>query len=143
MKNDNGNIYTNPEISFDWENNLVAIRSSTRVLIYKANDFVNGKLVLLYTFVMQAKSMDGTNYSRQGNAIKDGYYYQYRGFGGTKMYIEVYNYIGQLQYVYTFDPKLKDQEAEGLKIYDNTLYVGITNSCNGCNGKVNSIYYFK
>ncbi len=143
LKNDNGNIYTNPEISFDWENNLVAVRSSTRVLIYKANDFVNGKLVLLYTFVMQAKSMDGTNYSRQGNAIKDGYYYQYRGFGGTKMYIEVYNYIGQLQYVYTFDPKLKDQEAEGLKIYDNTLYVGITNSCNGCNGKVNSIYYFK
>ena len=59
------------------------------------------------------------------------------------MYIEAYNYVGELQYTYIFNPKLKGQETEGMKIYNNKIYVGIINKCSGCSGNINSIYYFK
>ena len=92
---------------------------------------------------MANKASDGTSASRQGHAVANGYYYQYRGYVGTKLYIEVYNYIGELQYTYIFNPKLTNQEAEGLKIYNNHVYIGITASCPKCSGRVNNIYYFK
>ena len=135
--------YTGLELSFDLDNNLAAIKSGRQVFIFKATDLAYGKKTLLYSFTLNAKSIDGTSYPRQGFDISNGYYYQYRGYAKTKMYIEVYNYVGELQYVYTFNPKLSNQEAEGLKIYDNSIYVGITSNCKGCNGKINSIYYFK
>lgn len=134
---------TNLEISFDWTNNLAAVKSGRKVFIYNAKNFISGKLNLLYSFNLNVKSADGTNYSRQGFAINNGYYYQYRGVAGSKMYIEVYNYVGELQYTYIFNPKLSGQEAEGLKIYNNKVFVGVVYSCKGCNGKTNAIYYFK
>ena len=143
LYNSAGAIYDSPELTFNWNENLAAVRSGRNVLIYKASDFVNGKLTLLYSFVLANKSIDGTNYSRQGHALANGYYYQYRGYYNKKMYIEAYNYVGELQYTYIFNPKLKGQETEGMKIYNNKIYVGIINKCSGCSGNINSIYYFK
>ncbi len=139
----NGIDYLNPEITFNWNENLAVVRSNRDVFIYNATDFRKGKLTLLYNFTLQNKSSDGKNYSRQGEVVSNGYYYQYRGYLGTKLYIEVYNFAGELQYTYIFNPKLKSQEAEGMKIYNNMLFIGITSKCSGCSGRVNSIYYFK
>lgn len=138
-----GGVYPNTEIAFDWPNNLAAVRASNKVFIYRASDFTNGKLTLLYSFNLVSRSADGTNYVGQGHDIANGYYYHYRGYVGTKMYIEVYNYVGELQYTKIFDPKLPKQEAEGLKIYNDKVYVGVTNTCKGCQGKLNNIYFFK
>jgi len=134
---------TNLEISFDWDNNLAAARSGKKVFIYNAKQFIQGKLKLLYSFELNTRTIDGKSYSRQGHAISNGYYYQYRGIAGSKMYVEVYNYVGELQYSYVFNPKLSGQEAEGLKIYNNKIFVGVVYNCKGCNGKTNAIYYFK
>jgi hypothetical protein len=134
---------TNLEISFDWDNNLAALRSGKKVFIYNAKQFTKGKLNLLYSFELNTRTVDGKTYSRQGHAISNGYYYQYRGVANSKMYVEVYNYVGELQYSYVFNPKLSGQEAEGLKIYNNKIFVGVVYSCKGCNGKTNAIYYFK
>ena len=130
-------------MSFDWDNDLAAVRSGRQVLIYKASDFVNGHLTLMYSFTLANTSSNGTNYSRQGHDLANGYYYQYRGYVGTKLYVEVYNLVGELQYTHIFSPKLKSQEAEGLKIYNNRVFIGITSACTNCSGRVNNIYYFK
>ena len=135
--------YTGLELSFDLDNNLAAIKSGRQVFIYKASDLAYGKKTLLYSFTLNAQSIDGTSYPRQGFDISNGYYYQYRGYAKTKMYIEVYNYVGELQYVYVFNPNMSNQEGEGLKVYDDSIYIGITSNCKGCNGKINGIYYFK
>ena len=59
------------------------------------------------------------------------------------MSVEVYNFAGEFQYTHTFNPKFNKQEPEGLKIYDDKIYIGITSKCPGCVGRLNSIYYFK
>ena len=143
VKKDNGTYYNNVEIAFDWDNDLAASRSGGNVFIYKASELLKGKKILLYQFYVPAKSIDGTNYSRQGIDINDGYYYQFRGIVSSKMLVEVYNFAGEYQYTYTFNPKFSKQEPEGLKIYDDKIYVGITSKCPGCVGRLNSIYYFK
>lgn len=143
VKKDNGTYYNNVEIAFDWDNDLAASRSGGNVFIYKASELLKGKKILLYQFYVPAKSIDGTNYYRQGIDINDGYYYQFRGIVSSKMLVEVYNFAGEYQYTYTFNPKFSKQEPEGLKIYDDKIYVGITSKCPGCVGRLNSIYYFK
>lgn len=143
VKKDNSTYYNNVEIAFDWDNDLAASRSGGNVFIYKASELLKGKKVLLYQFYVPAKSIDGTNYYRQGIDINDGYYYQFRGVVGSKMSVEVYNFAGEFQYTHTFNPKFNKQEPEGLKIYDDKIYIGITSKCPGCVGRLNSIYYFK
>ncbi len=139
----NGVSYSNCEVAFDWDQNLAAVRSGRNVFIYKATDFRKGKLTLLYNFVLSNKLIDGNNYPRQGHDLANGYYYQYRGYIGSKLYIEAYNYVGQLQYTYIFNPNFSGKEAEGLKIYQNKIYIGFSANCPNCAGKVNNIYYFK
>ena len=139
----NNVLLKNPEVAFDWDNDLAAIRSGINVSIYKASDLNRNKHTLIYSFNIANKAIDGTNYSRQGHDLANGYYYQYRGYVGSKMYIEAYNYAGELIYTYIFNPGFSKQESEGLKIYNNRIYIGITKNCAGCNGKSNNIYFFE
>lgn len=139
----NASYKNNPDIAFNFDENLVAVRSGRVVYIYNAREYRKGKKKLLYSFTLNSKSVDGTSYNFQGGDLESGYYYQYRGFSGTKFYVEVYNYAGELQYTKIFTANKATQESEGLQIYNHHIFVGVTNKCSGCSGRVNNIYYFK
>lgn len=137
----NGANYGNPEVGIDEQNDMIAIRSGSRVFIYQFSELKKGKHVLLYQFTM-SNSINGKYYNRQGHDIANGYYYQYRGSYGTALYIEVYNMLGELKYVRKVPVTLKEAEAEGLKIYNNKIYIGVTYNSSK-NGRYNNIYYFR
>ncbi len=136
----NGASYGNPEVGIDEGTDMLAIRSGNKVLIYQLSELKKGNLVLLYQFTLSNK-IDGGYYDRQGHDIANGYYYQYRGQLGSSLYIEVYNMLGELIYTRKVKVSLNKPEAEGLKIYNNQLFIGVTYE-SGKNGRYNSIYYF-
>ena len=112
---------------YDWDNDLMAVKNGTLIKIYRLSDAKNGKLTQLYSFnVSLTNKYVPSSSAVQGHAINGGYYYQYKGSAKENMYIEVYNMLGELQYVKTVDPGYKNysQEAEGIKIYNNTIYIG-------------------
>ncbi len=136
-----GASYGNPEVGIDEVNDMIAIRSGNRVFIYQFSSLKSGKQALLYQFNLSDK-IDGKYYDRQGHDISNGYYYQYRGEYGTALYIEAYNMLGELKYVRKVPVTLKEAEAEGLKIYNDKVYIGVTYESNK-NGRYNNIYYFE
>ncbi len=136
----NGASYGNPEVGIDEVNDMIAIRSGNKVLIYQLSELTKGNLVLLYQFTL-ANKIDGNYYDRQGHDIANGYYYQYRGQVGSALYLEVYNMLGELIYTRKEKISLNKPEAEGLKIYNNQLFIGVTYE-SVRNGRYNNIYYF-
>lgn len=136
----NGASYGNPEVAIDEENNMLAIRSGSKVLVYDLSELKKDNYVLLYQFTL-ADKIDGRYYDRQGHDIYKGYYYQYRGEIGSALYLEVYNMLGELIYTRKEKVSLNKIEAEGLKIYNNILFIGATYE-SGKNGRYNNIYYF-
>lgn len=136
-----GANYSNPEIAIDQDNDMMAVRSGRKVFVYQLSEALAGNKVLLYEFTI-SDTVDGQNYSRQGHDISNGYYYQYRSKVGTPLYVEVYNMLGELQYTKKITTSLTKAEAEGLKIYNNRIYIGITYEKSGKSGRYNAIYYF-
>ncbi len=143
-----------PTPCIDEENNMIAlIFSGSLVKVYDLNDFKNGKLTLLYKTKLNVKqptkyidfndSEINAAYSKrsdyshvtlpvQGYAFKDGYIYKYSGCYRFPSFIEVFNLNGESLYYSRVEEK-KDfkkimyyYEAEGIKIYDNKIFVGYT-----------------
>jgi hypothetical protein len=141
ISSNDGANYGNPEVAIDQDNDMMAVRSGRKVFVYQWSEAKAGNKVLLYEFTI-SDTVDGKNYSRQGHDISNGYYYQYRGEVGSALYVEVYNMLGELQYVKKATVSMTKAEAEGLKIYNNHIYVGVTYE-NSKPGRYNAIYYFE
>ena len=137
-----GNEYSGLDLSVDEDNNLLALRSGKRVFVYKLSDAQKGKLTMLYSF----KVADATAY-RQGNDMYGGYYYLVTGYPGKVMSVTAYNMLGEVQYIKDFyvnnasQASKLNEEAEGIKIYNNRIYVGYTYNYNG--GSLFNIGVFK
>lgn len=142
VKDSSGNPYSTLDLSVDEDNNLLALRSGKRVFVYKLADAKLGKLTLLYSFNVIAD----TPY-RQGNDLSGGYYYLQTGYPGDVQTITAYNMLGEVQYVKNYYVNNKDQakrlneEPEGLKVYNNSIFVGYTSNYNG--GSLYNIGVFK
>ncbi len=143
VKDSSGSAYTDLDVSVDDASNLLALRSGRNVFVYRLSDAKKGKLILLYSF----KVADSSGTYRQGNDISNGYYYLLTGSPGGKMAITVYNMLGEKQYSKSFyvknakQAKKNNEEAEGLKIYGNRIYIGVTHK-QGV-GSLYDIGYFK
>ena len=76
-----------------------------------------------------------------------GYYYLLTGYAGDVQTVTAYNMLGEVQYIKKYYVNNKSQasdlkeEPEGLKIYNNSIFVGHTNSYNG--GSLFNIGVFK
>ena len=129
--------------------NLLLLNGGRTVLVFDYDEFVKGNQVLLHRITLQSvlnsNYKDGTYISNQGFASKDGYIYVLKGSSEYDSYIEVFDFMGTSQYVVklggnflyrakssnnsiVFDTSTKRLriEAEGIKIYDNRIYVGST-----------------
>lgn len=143
VKDSSGSIYTDLEVSVDDSGDLLALRSGRNVFVYRLSDAKNGRLTLLYSF----KVADSSGTYRQGNDIANGYYYLLTGSPGGKMAITAYNMLGEKQYTKSFyvknasQAKKNNEEAEGLKIYGNHIYIGVTHKYG--TGSLYDIGYFK
>lgn len=143
IKDSSGSAYSDLDVSVDDENDLLALRSGRNVFVYRLSDAKNGKLSLLYSF----KVADSSGTYRQGNDISNGYYYLLTGSPGGKMAITAYNMLGEKQYTKGFyiknasQAKKNNEEAEGLKIYGNRIYIGFTHKYG--KGSLFDIGYFK
>ncbi len=146
IKDSNGNVYKGSGQAIDEENNLFAYRTGWKVFVYDLKQLKKGKLVLLYSFKLSSNLKNYSNGDvvyRQGDAIHNGYYYLYRGAPGKQAYIEVFNFLGELQYVYKVPLSTSNKrEPEGLKIYNNKIYIGSTHTMKNISGKVFDIGYF-
>lgn len=142
VKDSSGNAYTTLDLSVDEDNNLLALRSGKRVFVYKLADAKLGRLNLLYSFNVIAD----TPY-RQGNDLQGGYYYLQTGYPGDVQTVTAYNMLGEVQYVKNYYIKDKAQakklneEPEGLKVYNNSIFVGYTSNYKG--GSIYNIGVFK
>lgn len=142
VKDSSGNAYSTLDLSVDEDNNLLALRSGKRVFVYKLADAKLGKLNLLYSFNVIAD----TPY-RQGNDLSGGYYYLQTGYPGDVQTVTAYNMLGEVQYVKNYYVNNKNQakrlneEPEGLKVYNNSIFIGYTSSYNG--GSLYNIGVFK
>ena len=142
VKDSSGNYYSTLDLSVDEDNNLLALRSGKKVFVYKLTDAKLGRLSLVYSFNVIAD----TPY-RQGNDLSGGYYYLLTGYAGDVQTVTAYNMLGEVQYIKKYYVNNKSQasdlkeEPEGLKIYNNSIFVGYTNSYNG--GSLFNIGVFK
>ncbi len=147
-----GSAYNNLEASIDYTNNLIAFRSGTKIFIYdlskaKKKDFSNTVYSFKITDDLGTYSNGGSIY-RQGIALSGGYLYIYRGAPGKNMYIEAYNLLGKYLYAVNITSKYgisssNNREAEGMKIYNNKIYIGSTHTINNKSGSYFDIGYFK
>lgn len=142
VKDSSGTAYTTLDLSVDEDNNLLALRSGKRVFVYKLADAKLGRLNLLYSFNVMAD----TPY-RQGNDLQGGYYYLQTGYPGEVQIVTAYNMLGEVQYIKKYYINNKNQaknlneEPEGLKIYNNSIFVGYTSNYKG--GSIYNIGVFK
>ena len=127
VKDSNGTVYSGLDLSVDEANDLLALRSGTKVMVYRLSSAQKGKLSLLYSF-----KISGTSSYRQGNDIYGGYYYVLTGMPGGKMTVSAYNMLGGVEYTKSFyinnakQAKDLNEEPEGLKIYNGKIYIGHT-----------------
>ena len=150
-------------VTFDWNNNLMAVINSTKNEVYVYNVVRSSGNVergnLVYQFSLPTgENVVGKSVSTQGYALNGGYLYRLRGNYNDGVWIEEFDMFGN--YVdYKSLPLNKIQgnnraEAQGMKIINNKIYFGIIyrNNCNlsGNNGTCadgtmkdlrNSIYY--
>lgn len=151
-----GNAYTSFNISIDEANNLIALRKGTRVLVYRLSELKKAKgtykynktpATLVYNFKLASTLTtysDGSTISKQGDSLHNGYYYLYRGAPGKASYVEVFNLLGELQYTKKLSiSTANSREAEGLKIYNEHIYIGSTHTKSGVKGKLFDVGYFK
>lgn len=151
-----GNAYTSFNISIDEANDLIALRKGTRVLVYRLSELKKTKgtyqynkapATLVYNIKLASNLItypDGSTISKQGDALHNGYYYLYRGAPGKDSYLEVFNLLGELQYSKKLSiSKANNREAEGLKIYNEHIYVGSTHKKSGVKGTLFDVGYFK
>ena len=113
--------------SIDRENDLIAMVNGTNCKIYKYSDLINNnKETLLYNFNFSRYTTAGGKEYTNGFAIKDGYLYEIRGCYGDNG-IEVWDYSGT-RVIYRDIPLVsgKNNEPQGIHIYDGTIYIGIT-----------------
>ena len=127
IKDSSGNIYPSPEVSVDEDNNLLALRSGVKVFVYRLSEAKKGKLSYLYSF--KIPSLDTY---KQGQDIYGGFYYMLYGKKGGKMTVVAYNMLGEVAFTKEFyiknasQAQSQNEEAEGLKIYNNKIYIGHT-----------------
>ena len=142
IKDSQGNIYTSPEVSLDEENDLLALRSGSKVFVYKLSDAKKGKLKMLYSFKVLSNGI-----YKQGQDISGGFYYVLYGKKGGPMSIIAYNMLGEVAYTKKFyiknasQAQSQNEEAEGLKIYNSKIYIGHTHKLK--NGNIFDIGVFK
>ncbi len=133
VKNDN--YRGNPETSVDEVNGTVAVRSGSRVLIYKESAFRSGKASPIYNFRIE----DG---GTQGDDIYGNYFYTITGMSDAtikKYDIRTGKKVATAQIDFT--EFLKDNgyvsmEPEGISFNNGKLYAGIvTRPCAKTDGK--------
>ena len=126
-----GKPYIGLDVSVDEDNDLLATRSGKKVMVFKLSAAKKSRMVKLYEF-----EVENTDTYRQGEDIKGGFYYLLLGEAGNKMRIEVYDMLGNLKYAkgfYAASKKVsvkKEVEPEGLKVYGNKIFVGLTHNKN-------------
>lgn len=141
-KDSSGSPYTGVDVCVDEENDLLATRSGSKVIVYRLSAAKGSNLIKLYEFNVNAASS-----YRQGEDILGGYYYLLIGHAGGVMTIEAYNMLGELKYTKNFyatgaqSAKSNKEEPEGLKIYNKKIFIGYTHS-KGNIGTVFDIGYF-
>lgn len=129
IKDSQGNVYPSPEVSVDEENDLLALRSGSKVFIYSLSAAKKGKLKLVYSFKVQLLDT-----YKQGQDISGGYYYILYGSKGGQMSIVAYNMLGEIASKKSFyiknasQAKKQGEEPEGLKIYNGYIYIGHTHT---------------
>ena len=118
--------------AFDWENDLMAVIEvelgvGRTVHVYNATKAKNGTLEELYTFSIPAKTSSMPSTSTQGHALYGGYLYRYRGNYADGIWIEIFDMFGNNVETRRFNPgyKVRRQEAQGIKIYDGKIYIGV------------------
>lgn len=125
-----GKKYHNPEISIDKSNKLVSIKLKDNIIIYKLKDFTNNINKPLYNFKIKTNIEEiykNTNkIYNQGGQLYNGYYYQYLGAPNNDIYIIVYDMLGNIVKTIKYNLKSLGFEAEGIKIYNDNLYMGVT-----------------
>lgn len=128
--NKEGIQYNNPEISIDKENSLVSINVNNNVMVWKLNDFKRNNLNnKLYQFKLKNNIEEILNEEKvykQGSALYGGYYYQMYGLKDGNFYILVYNMNGEIVKSIKYNLEGNNFEAEGIKIYNKNIYVGVT-----------------
>lgn len=141
-KDSSGTPYTGVDVCIDEENDLLATRSGSKVIVYRLSAAKGSNLIKIYEFNVNAASS-----YRQGEDILGGYYYLLIGHAGGVMTIEAYNMLGELKYTKNFyangasSAKNNKDEPEGLKIYRNRIFIGYTHN-KGNIGTVFDIGYF-
>ena len=121
------------EQTIDYDNDMIAIinkdKNNKEIMncnIYEYSKWRDNKDVnALYSFSFKIKTTDCNN----GYAIHNGYLYQITGGFTEEMHIIVRDFFGneiKNNVINVQNPKtfFSDKEAEGIKIYDNHIYIG-------------------
>ena len=122
-------VIAGTETSVDESNDLISMRAGENVYVYKLSDAKKGKLNLLYQFPLEPAN--GLN--RQGFDIYGGYYYVITGKSGKNIVVSVYDMYGnrtdrKVFYIHKNYASKCDEEPEGIKIYNNYVFIGYTHS---------------
>lgn len=128
--NNKGNVYKNPVVSFDKENLLASINVGKVVIVWDLNRFKSRNLdKKIYQFKLEdniEKVLSEKKLYKQGYVIYGGYCYILYGAANENAYIVVYDMYGQIKKTVKYNLRGLGFEAEGIKIYNNKLYIGIT-----------------
>ena len=99
-------------------------------MVWKLNDFKRNNLNnKLYQFKLKNNIEEILNEEKvykQGSALYGGYYYQMYGLKDGNFYILVYNMNGEIVKSIKYNLEGNNFEAEGIKIYNKNIYVGVT-----------------
>ena len=118
-----------PQVATSKENDLIAIHdynatTKTYFYVYKLEDFLSGKLTKVNAF-------QSSFYYGQGIEIYGDYIYAYGDKGKKEHYIQKYNIkTGKLEKKIYFATG-KDEEGEGISIYNGKIYVACKYAING------------
>lgn len=112
--------YKNPEISYDKYNNLYALRSNNKVYIYS-----NKKLVKKITLHNIEKYIKEKVYI-QGSVLYKKYFYVIFSSNNTNTYIVIYDMSSNIKRIITYNFKDLGFEVEGIKIYNDKAFIGMT-----------------
>ena len=122
-------VIAGTETSVDEANDLISMRAGENVYVYRLSDARKGKLNLLYEFPLEP----GNGLNRQGFDINGGFYYVITGKAGKNIVISVYDMYGNRKdrkvfYIHKAYASKCNEEPEGIKIYNNKVFIGYTHS---------------
>jgi uncharacterized protein YjdB len=139
---------SHPAPIIDSNNKLFGTVTGTTVKLYdyNYNTFVNGKFNFANpkkTFTIKRSTPRDTSIPSQGFALYEGCLYELSGAYGGAAYIEAFDLNGESLYKTKLEngySSANTREVEGIKIYNDTIYILSTYAINGSR-KVDVGYY--